>query len=110
MSVSGIGVSVGAATGLPQNRQQSATAPDSAEQQFLDYMKEPPTQRMEDAWLKSHGLTRQELDAMPADKRAAVLKQMANDLRQQMEKDATNKTGNTARSTSNIENGINILV
>jgi hypothetical protein len=36
---------------------------DQATQDFLDYMKETPAQRLEDAWLASHHLTRKQLEA-----------------------------------------------
>jgi hypothetical protein len=112
MSISGINVGTATTSGLNPGRQQqnaNATDPNSAEQQFLNYMKEPPTQRMVDAWLKSHGLTRQELEAMPPDKRAAIEKEMANDLRQQIEKEAANKAASQPKGIS-IQSGINILV
>jgi len=48
-------------------------------------MKETPAQRWEDSWLAAHGLTEQELNKMPAQQREAILKQMANDLKQKME-------------------------
>lgn len=56
-------------------------------QDFLDYMKKTPAQRMVDAWLKQHNLTQEQLNAMPADQREAITKQMAADLKAQMQQD-----------------------
>ena len=64
-----------------------------AVQDFLAYMKELPGQRMEDAWLKAHGLTEQELAKMPPDKQAAIRKEMAADIKQQLEEQMQKKTG-----------------
>jgi len=52
----------------------------SAVQDFLNFMKESPAQRMVDEWLKAHNLTEKELTAMPAAKRDAIEKQMAQDI------------------------------
>lgn len=57
-------------------------------QYFLNYMKETPAQRMQDAWLAAHHLTREDLDAMPPDQRQAIEQQMANDIKNQVEKQA----------------------
>ena len=51
---------------------------------FLAYMKKSLAERMADAWLESHGLDRAKLKAMSPEKRDAVLKQMAEELRQQI--------------------------
>lgn len=68
----------------------TSSASDTAEQTFLNYMKETPAQRMEDAWLASHHLTRKDLDAMSPEKRQAIEKQMAEDIKHQI-KQATDK-------------------
>ncbi|HZB93260.1 MAG TPA: hypothetical protein VE397_17570 [Stellaceae bacterium] len=63
----------------------SVNSSGSTTQWFLDYVKETPAQRWEDSWLAAHGLTQQELNSMPVQKRDAILQQMANDLKQQMQ-------------------------
>lgn len=100
MSISG----VGASTGLPvpgTNTQPSGqnmptgtgtggiakTDEPTGAQEFLDYMKESPAQRMEDKWLRAHGLTKEKLDAMTPAQQKAVMDQMKHDIEQQM-KDA----------------------
>ena len=52
---------------------------------FLAYMKKSLAERMADAWLASHGLDRAKLKAMPPQEREAVLKQMAEELKQQLQ-------------------------
>ncbi len=68
----------------------TASAGDTAKQIFLNYMKESPAERLEDAWLASHHLTRKDLEAMSPEKRQAIEKQMAQDIKNQI-KQATDK-------------------
>jgi gamma-glutamyl phosphate reductase len=49
-------------------------------------MSEPPMQRMIDAWLKAHHLTEKELESLPPEKRDAILKQMAADIKNEMKR------------------------
>lgn len=67
---------------------------------FLDYMKKPVAERMEDAWLKAHGLTAKDLAAMPAAQRDAIEKQMANDIKSQMQQQAQAKASKQTSSTA----------
>src|SRR5262245_9445331 len=55
---------------------------------FLAYMKKSLAERMADAWLAAHGLDRDKLKAMKPDERDAVLKQMAEELKQQLQQAA----------------------
>lgn len=55
---------------------------------FLAYMKKSLAERMADAWLAAHGLDRDKLKAMKPDERDAVLKQMAAELKQQLQQQA----------------------
>jgi hypothetical protein len=68
-------------------------AGDSAEQAFLDYMKETPAQKLEDQWLAAHHLTRKQLDAMPPKQREAILKEMQADIERQLKQQTEKKTG-----------------
>jgi hypothetical protein len=110
MSITGVGSSGGffpsaasrpaqaAAQSANQNdglAADTANASDSAVQDFLNYAKESPAQRMVDDWLKAHGLTKEELDKMPPDKREAIEKQMAADIKKQIEEQMQKKTGAT---------------
>jgi len=65
----------------------------AAADEFLAYMKESPAERMADAWLASHGLTREKLKAMTPEQRDAVEKQMAKDIKDQLEQQASDKSG-----------------
>jgi len=62
----------------------AASEDTSVEQQFLDYMKKSPAQKMIDAWLKAHHLTEKDLDEMTPEKREATLQQMASDIKNEM--------------------------
>jgi acyl-CoA reductase-like NAD-dependent aldehyde dehydrogenase len=53
--------------------------------EFLAYMKKTLAERMADAWLAAHGLDRAKLKAMKPDEREAVLKRMAEELKQQLQ-------------------------
>lgn len=57
----------------------------AAVDEFLAYMKKSLAERMADAWLAAHGLDRAKLKAMKPGEREAVLKQMAEELKQQLQ-------------------------
>jgi len=67
---------------------------------FLAYMKKSLADRMADAWLAAHGLDRDKLKAMKPDERDAVLKQMAEELKQQLQQAAAEKTGRKTDAAS----------
>jgi len=77
--------------------QSTDTGGSAVEQAFLKYMKETPAQKLEDAWLKAHHLTREQLAAMPPAQREAIEKQMAADLKEKLKQqaldNANKKTG-----------------
>ncbi|HEU0117932.1 MAG TPA: hypothetical protein VFR09_04800 [Alphaproteobacteria bacterium] len=102
MSVSGIGSygsfisqyptqqsSAAQATGVGSGITDTSDSAQTPEQAFMNYMKESPAQRMIDEWLKAHGLTEESLQKLPAAQREAVEKQMAQDIKQQLEQKAT---------------------
>lgn len=62
---------------------------------FLDYMKKSAAQHLRDAWLKSHNLTEEKLAAMSPTERAAVEKQIAEDIKKQMQEEAAKKVAAT---------------
>ncbi len=64
-------------------------------QAFLNYMKETPAQRLEDAWLASHHMTRKDLETMSPEQRAAIEKQMAADIKEQLKEQTEKKSGGT---------------
>ena len=69
---------------------QATAKPDPVES-FLVYMKKSPAERLEDAWLQSHHLTRQDLAAMSPEKRRALEQQMADEIQTQLKQATANK-------------------
>ena len=65
--------------------ESKVAAGNSAVDEFLAYMKKSLAERMADAWLAAHGLDRDKLKAMKPAEREAVLKQMAEELKQQLQ-------------------------
>ena len=63
----------------------SKAGSNAAVEEFLAYMKKSLAERMADAWLAAHGLDRAKLKAMKPEDRDAVLKQMAEELKQQLQ-------------------------
>ena len=68
-----------------KGRDSKVAAGNSAVDEFLAYMKKSLAERMADAWLAAHGLDREKLKAMKPAEREAVLKQMAEELKQQLQ-------------------------
>lgn len=73
----------------PVKTRQAASA--EAKQEFLAYMQKTPAQRMREAWLKSHNLTEEQLDAMPPEQRQAIEKQMADEIKEKLKQQAQNQ-------------------
>jgi hypothetical protein len=69
---------------------QAASAP-SAKDQFRKYMQMSPAERMEENWLRSHGLSKEKLDAMSSEQREAVIKQMKDDIEHKLQDQAAQK-------------------
>ena len=69
----------------------------NAVQEFMEYMKMTPAERWQEAWLRAHGLTKEQFDALPADKKAALIEEMKQEMQEQMRQQArNNKDGKTA--------------
>ncbi|WP_395022958.1 hypothetical protein [Dongia sp.] len=77
-----LGPTLGMAQAGPDPQKPAGNA---AVDEFLAYMKKSLAERMADAWLAAHGLDRAKLKAMKPDEREAVLKQMAEELKQQLQ-------------------------
>ena len=102
--MSGIGLSFGtmtadAAVSGASSGKVTGKAGKSAVDEFLAYMKKSLAERMADAWLAAHGLDREKLKAMKPADREAVLKQMAEELKQQLQQAAAEKTARRPEST-----------
>lgn len=56
----------------------------SASDEFRDFMKKTPAERMVDQILKSMGITPEELEAMPAEKQLAVMEKVRQIIEEKM--------------------------
>lgn len=61
-----------------------ATKEKTPAEQFLEYMHKSPQERWQEAWLKQHGYTKEQFDELSAEKKQALMDQMARDLKEQM--------------------------
>jgi hypothetical protein len=86
--IGGLSFGLVTAPGLSMSQSElrdSKPAGNAAVDDFLAYMKKSLAERMADAWLAAHGLDRDKLKAMKPAERDAVLKQMAEELKQQLQ-------------------------
>ena len=83
--------------GASPSGSDDATASGSADpvQTFLNYMKETPAQKLEDAWLASHHLTHKDLEKMSPEERAKIEKEMAADIKEKLKEETEKKSGTT---------------
>lgn len=58
----------------PQNK-----GPDAA-QEFMNYMKMTPAERMQESWLRQHGISKEEFDAMSVEEQQKIIAQMKQDI------------------------------
>ena len=75
------------------SQQTSLSKPSDSEdarKRFLDYMKQTPAQRWQEAWLKAHGMTKEQFDALPAYKKAALMDEMKQEMQDQIRQAAEN--------------------
>jgi hypothetical protein len=63
-----------------------------AVKEFQDYMKMTPGERMQYAWLKQHGISKEEFDAMPADEKQKLMEQMKREIEEKIKADAVKKS------------------
>lgn len=94
MSISGIG------GGISLPNIFSGSAASSAEKlnktpadEFLEYAKKSPAERIRAAILEELGITEEELEAMPAEAREAMEKTIAEKIKEKIEQAAEKKTG-----------------
>lgn len=97
MSISGI--NGGGAPYTGGMGQAKSAAPDAA-QQFLDYMKKTPEQRMVDNWLQAHGISREEFDQMKPEEKQKIVEEMKQDIEEKIKQQreaASQKTDGSKR-------------
>ena len=76
----------------------SVAAP-SARDEFLDYMKLTPAQRMEQAILEEMGLTKEDLESMPPEQRKAIEETIRERIKAKMEEAGDRSKGKIADLT-----------
>jgi len=64
---------------------------ESRRNEFLEDMKKTPAERMEEAWLRARGLTKEDLEAMEPEERAALLDEMKQQIEDQIRREAEQK-------------------
>jgi hypothetical protein len=72
---------------------QSASLKKDAREEFLEYMKKTPAERMQEAWLKAHGITKEEFEAMPPEEKQAITDQMKQEIEDKLQKQAETGQG-----------------
>ena len=61
---------------------------DDAIKQFMDYVNQPLAQRLEEAWLAQHGITKKQFDAMSTEDKQKLVAKMKQEIEAKM-KDAS---------------------
>lgn len=59
-------------------------AVDETAEAFLREAKKSPAERTKDAVLKRHGLTQEQFDALPAEKQAAILREIEDEMKRKL--------------------------
>lgn len=94
MSLSGIGGGFSLPNVFSGNASSAAEKLNkSAADEFLEYAKQSPAERIRAAILQELGITEEELEAMPAEARDAMEKTIAEKLKEKVEQAAEKKTG-----------------
>ncbi len=68
---------------------EEKTGPDPI-QEFKDYMAKTPEERMQEAWLKSQGITPEEFEAMTPAEKQALLDKMRSEIENKMREQIAN--------------------
>ena len=83
----------GSGTGAKASNSASASQDNGVVQDFLNYAKESPAERLRASILKSMGLTQDQLDKMPPAQRQAVEKKIEDIIKQKLQQDGDGKPG-----------------
>lgn len=84
MSVGSIGNS--SATATASGKKPGSI--DDPTQDFLSYMTMTPGERMENAWLRQHNMTRAQFEALSPEEKEKVREQMRQDIERQLKQKA----------------------
>ena len=82
-----------AGTGTTASGGAASSQGNSVVQDFLNYAKETPAERLRDSILKSMGLTQQQLDKMPPAQRQAIEKKIEDIIKQKLQQDGGGNPG-----------------
>jgi hypothetical protein len=88
-SSAGDGLTLTGAPPKPATAPAASPKPSDAEQEFLDYMKKTPEQRMQEAWLKAHHLTQAQFDAMSPEQKQGLVNEMRQDIEDKLKQKMT---------------------
>jgi predicted flavoprotein YhiN len=76
----GVSAAQSASTAPKSEATVASVAEKSPAQEFLDYMKKTPEERMQEAWLRAHGIDPEDFEAMPPEKKQALMDEMKEDI------------------------------
>jgi hypothetical protein len=82
-----------AGSGTTGSNSAAVSQDNSVVQDFLNYAKESPAERLRDSILKSMGLTQDQLDKMPPAQRQAVEKKIEDIIKQKLQQDGGGNPG-----------------
>jgi hypothetical protein len=68
------------------------TAKSSAADEFMNYMKMTPAERMQANWLSSHGISKEKFEAMSPEEKQKLLAKMKHEIEEQIKKASDTNT------------------
>jgi hypothetical protein len=71
----------------------SLASKDDAVAEFMQYMAKSPAERMQEAWLAQHGYTKEQFDALPPEKKQALIEQMKQEIEEKLKEQAKQNPG-----------------
>jgi hypothetical protein len=80
----------------------SASSGNDAVTQFMNYMKETPAQRMQDAWLQQHGISPQAFAAMTGAQKQKIIDEMKQDIENKLKQKMEAGTSSNAKPTIDL--------
>jgi hypothetical protein len=73
---------------------------DNAVQEFLDYAKETPVQRMFDSWLASQHISKDQYNAMTPEEKQKLVDEFKEQLKQRLKSELSSSTSTAGTSTA----------
>lgn len=78
-----------------QDLSGAVSAGRSTASEFLSYMKKTPAEKVQEAWLARHGISKEEFAAMSPEEKEKLLAQMKHEIEEQMKKETAEKAQHT---------------